>query len=248
MKKILIISYYYPPANFVGSERIASFAKHLYKFGVYPIIITRNWNPNQTNTYEKVLDNEFKHRIYKTYEEFYMPYIKSLRDKLFRYNGFVLSKVRRLLTIVEIIHSRFDLNALPYTNLYTQARNILKNDQEISVVIISGSPFEAFQFGYKLKKEFSHISWIPDYRDEWTSFKRYPSNSIIQSLVFKLDTRIEKKYTSNATAFITVADYWVESIKNHIKKPGFKVMNGFEPKNLTINEPNLEKSKFIISQ
>ena len=104
MKKILIISYYYPPANFVGSERIASFAKHLYKFGVYPIIITRNWNPNQTNTYEKVLDNEFKHRIYKTYEEFYMPYIKSLRDKLFRYNGFVLSKVRRLLTIVEIIH------------------------------------------------------------------------------------------------------------------------------------------------
>jgi hypothetical protein len=122
MKKILILSYYYPPANFVGAERIGSFAKHLHKFGIYPIIVTRNWNENQTNTYEEIKDNSFKHRIFDTHEEYYLPYNRSWRDKLFGKTCFFCISLRRILTFLELVVSTIWIPALPYANLYSQAR------------------------------------------------------------------------------------------------------------------------------
>jgi|688.fasta_scaffold132222_2 hypothetical protein len=242
MKKILILSYYYPPANFVGAERIDSFANHLHKFGVYPIIVTRNWNPNQTNTYEKIHENSFKHNVYDTHEEYYMPYEQSWRDKLFQKKSFIFRIVRQLLTLWELLFSAYFIRVLPYHNLCNQARAILGADKEIQVLIISGSPFESFHFGYLLKKEFTNIHWMPSYRDEWTAFKRYPSIDVSQSFFFWYNSFFEKKFTSNASFFITVADYWVESISNYIHKPGILVANGIRNTELEYHLPLYEKT------
>jgi len=43
MKKILVISYFYPPCNLTASQRTESWAKYLHNSGFYPIIITRKW-------------------------------------------------------------------------------------------------------------------------------------------------------------------------------------------------------------
>lgn len=247
MIKLLIISYYYPPANFVGAERIASFARHLHKFGVYPIIVTRNWNPNQTNTYEKIHENSIKHNIFDTHEEYYMPYHRSWRDRLFDRKGFLFSLLRRFLTAWELFVSSFWVSALPYRNLYIKSRELLTLNSDISVVIVSGSPFESFHFGYLLKKEFPHIHWIPGYRDEWTAFRRYPFNNLFESLIFKLNSYSEKKFTSNCSCFMSVSDDWVSRIGKFISKTGFTVMNGFEP-SLESSLRNLsDNSKFVIA-
>lgn len=247
MKKILIISYFYPPANFVGAERIASFARHLHKFGVYPIIVTRNWNENQTNTYEEILDNSFKHRVFETHEEYYLPYNRSFRDKLFGKTCFFCTLLRRILTFLELVVSTVWISALPYANLYSQARKLLKEQKDIQALIISGSPFESFHFGYELKKEFPHIHWIPSYRDEWTAFKRYPSKSFFEDIVFKINACLEKKFTSNANSFISVSDYWVKRIEEYIQKKGIIVMNGFEPKAIKKLNSNINPNKLVLS-
>jgi len=205
---------------------VVSFANHLHKFGIYPIIVTRNWNPKQTNTYDEVIVNKFRHTIYDTHEEYYMPYNRSWRDKLFQKNTFMYRKLRQTLTVLELFFSAFFMRVLPYYNLYTQARKVLEHDKEISAILISGSPFESFQFGYKLKKKFPHIHWIPSYRDEWTSFKQHPDTNKLHDLLFWFNTFFEKKFTSNATFFMSVADYWVESIGKHINKSGIVVANG----------------------
>ncbi|MCE2962630.1 MAG: N-acetyl sugar amidotransferase [Chitinophagales bacterium] len=249
MKKILILSYYYPPANFVGAERIGSFAKHLHKFGIYPIIVTRNWNENQTNTYEEIKDNSFKHRIFDTHEEYYLPYNRSWRDKLFGKTCFFCISLRRILTFLELVVSTIWIPALPYANLYSQARKLLKEQKDIQALIISGSPFESFHFGYELKKEFPHIHWIPSYRDEWTAFRRYPRKSFFEDIIFKLNAHLEKKFTSNASSFISVSDYWVKRIEDYIHKKGITVMNGFEPKAIeNVNSKiNPNPNKLVLS-
>lgn len=246
MKKILILSYFYPPANFVGAERIASFARHLHKFGYYPIIVTRNWNENQTNTYEEIKDNSFKHRIFETHEEYYLPYNRSLRDKLFGKTCFFCTILRRLLTVLELIASNFCIDSLPYTNLYTKAQKILKNDSTISAVIVSGSPFESFHFGYKLKQEFPKLHWIPDYRDEWTTFQGVKSADPISKLLAFLAKNREVKWTSNASLFITVSDYWVINIRKLINVLGVKVMNGYEADSIMVKDFSLDPNEFII--
>ncbi len=228
MKKILILSYYYPPANFVGAERIDSFARHLNKFGVYPIIVTRNWNPNQTNTYEKIHDNSFKHNVYDTHEEYYMPYEQSWRDKLFSKNYFFCKLLRRILTFLELVVSGVWISALPYANIYTQARKLLNEQKDIGVLIISGSPFESFHFGYELKKKFPHIHWIPSYRDEWTTFQGLKPVNFISKLKHYMDQKNEKKWVSNSTQIISVSDNWVKNIGKFVGKDGFRVMNGYE--------------------
>ncbi|MEK7691393.1 MAG: hypothetical protein AAB425_10280, partial [Bdellovibrionota bacterium] len=40
MKKLLIVSYFYPPINAMGTARVASFVKHLPKFGWQPYVVT----------------------------------------------------------------------------------------------------------------------------------------------------------------------------------------------------------------
>ena len=60
MKKVLIISYFYPPANFVGGQRTAAWAKYLHEYGYYPIIITRHWNEGQTDLVDKVKNNKLE--------------------------------------------------------------------------------------------------------------------------------------------------------------------------------------------
>ena len=43
LKKVLVLSYFFPPCNLTASQRSLGWAKYLNKFGFYPIFITRNW-------------------------------------------------------------------------------------------------------------------------------------------------------------------------------------------------------------
>jgi len=40
MKKVLIITYYWPPAGGPGVQRVLKFAKYLPEFGWQPVILT----------------------------------------------------------------------------------------------------------------------------------------------------------------------------------------------------------------
>jgi hypothetical protein len=60
MIKILIISYFFPPSNFVGVERTHFWCINPYNEGIYPIIITKKWNKNQKDINGKIEDNSEK--------------------------------------------------------------------------------------------------------------------------------------------------------------------------------------------
>jgi hypothetical protein len=97
------------------------------------------------------------------------------------------------------------------------------------VIIASGRPFQLFSIGSKLKKKHPNIHWIPDYRDEWNSFKRVNSKEgYLTKFIQKLEQKSELKWTSNATAFISVGKKWVEEIEDYISKKGIIIYNGFD--------------------
>jgi len=225
LRKILIISYFFPPCNFVGAQRTSSWVKHLHKKGYFPIIVTRQWNEGQTDIVDKVDNNEMEHLTFDSNEVYRMPNKRTLRDRCSEYK--FLRPIQKLLSFIEIVFSNFFIKALPYSNIYQKARNILHDDPSIRIVIASGRPFQSFYFGYLLKKEFD-IHWIPDYRDEWTSHQNPTDKSFLWKFIHKLEKRSEKKWTSNADGFITVSDHWQNSIGTYIEKPGHVVMNGYD--------------------
>lgn len=224
MKKVLIISYFFPPSNFVGGERAAAWTKHLSENGIYPIIITRNWNENQNDLINLLHSNKYSVEKTDQYEIHRMPYKRSIRDRLSSYKW--LSVLQKALTLKELIFSNFSIKSLPYYNFYLEAKNIIIADPEIKAVIVSGRPFQSFFIGYKLKKEFD-LLWIPDYRDEWTTHKHIEKDGLLKQWINRLEQKSEIKWTSNADFFISVSDNWIKSINKLTGIEGKTVHNGY---------------------
>ena len=224
MKKVLIISYFYPPSYFVGGKRVAAWAEHLHASGVYPIIITRKWNPNQSEITDKVIDNSYKHQKGNTHELYQLPYVYSLRDRLHQKNRWPL--LRKALTFMEIFLSYFFISAnKTHLSFYKKAIKILEQEPDIDTLLISGKPFQSFFIGYALKKKFPRLKWIPDYRDEWTSHPLHAKNTPFVLRI--LDAWAEKKWTSNASYFLATSHSSTSIISKYIEKPGIAILNGF---------------------
>ena len=238
LQKVLILSYYYPPSNFVGGERINSWARHLNCFGFYPIIITRKWNKGQKELTDKVLNNTLEIEYCDTHEIHRLPYKSSFRDYCSNYA--YLKVVQKALTLVELIFSNFFIRFIPFSNFYSYSCKLLAKNKDISILIASGRPFTSFHIAHKLKKKFPRLIWIPDYRDEWTSHQKYNKNGVINNLIYYLESKSEIKWTSNAHAFISVSELLVTNIKNKIRKNGISVPNGYE---ITKPLPNVVKTE-----
>ena len=232
MQKVLIISYFFPPSNFVGGDRTHAWAQHLSESGIYPIIITRNWNENQKDLVDKLDSNEYSIEKTDKYEVHRMPYKHLLRDRLSSHKW--LSVFQKVLTLKELIFSNFFIKSLPYYNFYSEAEKMIQADSEIKIIIASGRPFQSFFIGYRLKKKFPSIKWIPDYRDEWTTHSRNEQNTILQDLISRLESKSELKWTSNAYSFLTVSDVVKDSLEKYNSKSGLVILNGFSESDLKI--------------
>ena len=239
MKKVLIISYYFPPANFVGAERTEAWARYLKDSGYFPIILTRCWNEGQTNPLEKVLKNDLVHEQYDSHEVYRLPIRRTLRDRASSFPW--LAPIQKALTFLELIQVNYFIRSLPYVAIYRKAQELLKADPEIKVVIASGRPFQSFFMGHRLKKEYN-ILWIPDYRDEWTTNQNHQPNKLLTKFIHQLEKRSEIKWTSNADFFVSTSDTLVRNISKFIKKEGISVLNGynkFNEVNPVINDSRL---------
>lgn len=187
MRKILIISYFFPPSNFVGGERTHFWCKNLYNEGIYPIIITRKWNKNQKDIIGKIEDNSEKNILNQKFQIIEMPYIGGNREMYAKYT--IIRKFYSLLNKIKILVKP---KSVLFNNLYFKARDIIKDNAELTHVIISGRPFDAFYFGYKLKKEFPRIQWIPE--------------RVFTHLFGKQNSG--KKWIFNSYYFITTSETW----------------------------------------
>ena len=229
MQKVLIISYFFPPYNVTGSFRIYSWAKHLNTYGIYPIVVTRNWNNvNSILDASKTIATETRHEKNEHFEVYYLPYKGNLRDKIlvkFGENKFVY--LRKFLTFCEIILQNYFTSVIPFKNIYHFAKQLIEKDKEIKGIITSGKPFILFKFCYLLKKQYG-INWIADYRDDWSTSQYNTSLNPIEKLIKKIEAKSEKKWLSNSFAFTTISEHYVDVISAFIKKQGYLLSNGFD--------------------
>jgi len=252
-EKVLILSFYFPPCNITASQRAYSWAKYLGNYGFEPIVITRRWDypiMQQLDAYRKCgPDTIYEKR--EGYEIYFLPYKSNLRDKiLVKYGDKRFSLIRRLLTLIEILSFNFTNYFLPYKNLYSFACKYLKENPDVKILITSAYPFPMFSFAHKLKRKFPYIKWFGDYRDLWTTRNDslfIPKDTFWGKIRCKLEPRSEKKWLSNATAFITISEKYVEIIGQFINKPGISVLNGYMEEDFDINITPPAKDEFIIT-
>lgn len=228
MKKVLIISYFFPPCSLTASERVFSWAKWLNKFGYYPVIVTRKWE-NRLKALKDVsipTTPGVEHVKKQEYEVYYLPYNGNLRDILYsKYGADKFKFIRHGLTFLELFFQYFYNKAIPYHNIYGFSRKLLKK-HKFDFLLISGNPFNLFKFGYQLNKEFN-IKWLADYRDAWsTSEINDNSSSLFRKIIHKLDTHYEKKWVSTAFAVTASSGPIGDSITKLTGTKSFPLYNG----------------------
>lgn len=232
LERILIVTYYWPPAGGPGVQRWLKFAKYLPEFGYEPIIYTPA-NPNYPLLDEK-LTQEIPEGIKVLKQPIKEPYgIASFfsKNKSKTLSAGIIPQERKqsrldklLLWIrgnVFIPDARIGwVNpSVRYLQKYIQAH-------DIHTIITTGPPHSMHLIGCQLK-EALNIKWIADFRDPWTTIGYHKE--------LKLSKRSAEKHLELESKVLNTADEIIvtsKSTKNEFSaltaKPVTVITNGYD--------------------
>ncbi len=231
MKKIIVISYYFPPCNRAPSQRVSGWVRYFHQNDIYPIIITRKWERDikslrdvshcTSKGIEIVRENEF--------EVHYLPYNPLFKDRLYaNYDNIVANNLRRVLSLVELIVQPIWWGITPYKIFTKYTERVINTGIDISAIVITGNPFQLFKIGYKINIKYK-VPWIADYRDGWTN---YSINDFrgkpLQWLINKWHQIFELKWVSNAAAITTVSAPLASSLSEYHGRSVDVIENGVD--------------------
>ncbi len=254
MKKVLIISYYWPPSGGAGVQRWLKMTKYLHKFGITPIVLTVDpahaTYPQIDNSLTKEVPSEVK--VYRTQSfELYSLYKKLSSNKEVPYGGFANTPPPNLKEkILRFIRGNFFLpDPRKGWNRFAikEAKKLIPQYQ-IDTIITTSPPHSTQLIGLKLKKQFA-VNWIADFRDPWTDIyyykKLYPSFMATQ-----IQKRYEKRVVRDADKILTCSEdgkrIFSEKANNVLDK--IKVVpNGFDPDDFVGIENKGESEFFYIT-
>ncbi len=227
MKKVLIITWAYPPLPFIGSVRLGGLAKYLGQFDWEPIVLTIKL-PQPPSGQVKVLETfypgdvseQIKKKLkidqYKKLEEG-LGIPKFIRETKNLWMINCLGFFYGLLIFPEEQRGWF-----PYA--LEAGTKFLKNNK-VDCLLSSSSPVICHMVAKKLKDKF-HIPWLADFRDLWTQNYYY----IYGPLLKFIDRRLEVNTLSQADALSTVSSPLLEILQElHKNKKFFCIPNGFDP-------------------
>ncbi|UOE39576.1 glycosyltransferase family protein [Chryseobacterium oryzae] len=190
-KKILIITYYWPPAGGPGVQRWLKFAKYLPEFGWKPIIYTPE-NPSYPLLDESLMkDVPEDLEIVKTkiWEPYQLAEKLNKSNKKFKAGQFDVGNNQSWKSKLSIwVRGNF---FIPDARVFwvkpsTEFLEKYLQQNNIETVVTSGPPHSMHLIGLNLKKKLPHLRWIADFRDPWTEISYYKH--------LKLTNRSDKKH------------------------------------------------------
>ncbi len=169
-KKVLIITYYWPPSGGSGVQRWLKFSKYLRDFNIEPIIYTVD-NPSYPIK-DTSLESEIPLDLEVLKQPIFEPnYFLSIfgNNKKKESAGFLNPNPTLLGRFFQYVRANYfipDARKFWIKPSVKFLSNYLKNN-EIDVVITTGPPHSMHIIGLVLKDKFK-IKWISDFRDPWT--------------------------------------------------------------------------------
>ena len=231
MKKVLIITYHFPPKPGIAPIRPAGLAKYLPENNWEPIILT-SLLPVRPETPFKVIETLpfFPERL-QNRPEFKIRWKELSSPPL-------TSQI--LLSLPELFPFPTNKIGWKVCGLYA-ARNAVKKEK-IDAVISIFKPATSHFIAAALKKEFPNLFWIADFRDLWTQNHAYNRRGLRRFL----ERKQEAKTLQNADVLTTVSEPWAQKLKDRHQKPSFAIPNGFDL-SIWSTEPFRPGGRFIIS-
>ena len=248
MKKVLIISYYWPPLGGSGVQRWLKFSKYLLKLDWKPIIYTPE-NPYfelKDDTLLKEISSEIS--IWKT--PIWEPY--TLKDKIFQKGlnnhsaGVISNKYSLKNRFLNWIRGNLfipDPKKYWVNPTVNSLKSIIK-EQKINYIVSTGPPHSMHLIALKLKKIFSDLNWIADFRDPWTNLDILNDFNLSKRSL-KIHRNLENNVLKNADLVLTVGERWAADFKDLGAKNVKVITNGYDSDDFK-DFKDLDTNKFIL--
>ncbi len=231
MKKVLILAYDFPPYVSVGGLRPYAWYKYFKEFGLYPVVVTRQWDNKYGNELDYIAPSKSTKTIVEETEYgtiIRTPYKPNLSNRLLlKYGNSKFSLIRKIITAYyEIMQFFFFIGTK--SGLYFGAKDYLKNNK-VDAIIATGDPYVLFKYASKLSNTYN-IPWIADYRDPWVQDKQNQKSE----LRFTFEKYLERKFVNKSTGVTSVSSLFLNLIKSNINSriPSGIFINGFDENNI----------------
>lgn len=248
-KKILIISYYWPPAGGPGVQRWLKFVKYLPEFGWNPTLFIPE-NPSYPLMDEGLKKevpenlNIIKTRIWEPYQ---IAERLNKSNKKYKAGQFDVKQNQSWKSKLSIfIRGNFFIPDARVFWVKPSVKFLKKylKENHFDAFVTTGPPHSMHLIGLQLKKEFPDLKWIADFRDPWTEISYYKHLKLTKS-ADKKHRSLEHQIFGNAD--ITLATSYTDA-ENFIKKGAnaFCITNGFDGEISVVNKEQ-KSNTFILS-
>ena len=205
MKRVLVITYYWPPAGGPGVQRWLKFVTYFKEFGIDPIVFIPD-NPHYPITDESI-GSELPEGIQIIRFPIKEPYgFANLisKKKITQVSSGIITKRKQSVLEKVLLWIRGNF-FIPDARIgwVKPSINFLRNfiaDHHVEAIITSGPPHSLHLIGKSLKEE-TGIKWVADFRDPWTTIHYHKS--------LRLTKRAQKKHIALESEVLTKADHVV---------------------------------------
>jgi glycosyltransferase involved in cell wall biosynthesis len=235
-KKVLIITYYWPPSGGSGVQRWLKFVKYLPQFGWTPYVFTPE-NPSLTIQDESLLADVppeaevIKFPIWEPYKSFSKLSGIFSKGKLeSNQTGFVSVKRQSLFQQISTWIRGNVFIPDPRVFWVRPSARFLHDfiiDNKITTVITTGPPHSIHLIGYRLKKRNSSIKWLADFRDPWSEWG-FLDSLRVGVMAKSIHRRLEKRVLTTADEVIAITPFYVQQFERLSGRKVKLLTNGFD--------------------
>lgn len=243
MKKVLMISYAFPPMSVVGVYRTLKFCKFLPEFGWEPVVLTvrrgEDW------AYDESLSSDLppETKVYRTISFEPLSTYESLQRRMRKpplHTGetprvTVSTEVRK--SLPQRVRSYLagwlqtpDKQTFWFPFALARGRGVIR-DEEIDLIYTSSPPHSTHLIGRGLSK-LCDLPWVADFRDPWT-LNEYFHEKPTTPRMKEVESYLEKLVVNRCDHLIANTDSVLQSFKwkyNHLPKNKFSAIpNGYDP-------------------
>jgi len=240
--RVLIITYLFPPSGGVGPPRYAGYARYLPAHGCEVSVIAPK-NPN-TPLYDHALLEQVppQTRVHRVFSPS-VPYF--LRDRIWKKvsgnvgraagapaagSGLAHSGKKLVKAAVEWFFNP-DVQKFWVPFVLRRARRVIR-EENVRTVILNIPPFSLFAIVPPLKREFPHLKWITEIRDDWLSYYLPQFDSARTDAKRRLAVQLEGDAIGASDFVVAVTPAWRDAMSaRYPEQPASKFLfipNGFD--------------------
>ncbi len=254
MKKVLIITYYWPPSGGGGVQRWVKFVKYLRDFGWEPIVFTPE-NP-EIPSYDQSLLKDIpnnieilKNKIWEPYQ-FYKRFTG--RKKTDKIQTAFLNEKKKTTGILEQLSIWIRGNLfIPDARKFWISPSVKMlsayiESNPVDIVITTGPPHSAHMIGLKLKQKLG-VKWLADFRDPWTNIDYYKDLKLSKR-ADKIHHKLERKVLTKADAITVISPGMKAEFEHIVPKKYYVIPNGYDAEDIALVQKEITtNAKFSLA-